>query len=343
MCSAEDAERGALERLAATVDDILFVLRMGPPLVVEYLSPSVGWLTGYGPEELVERPARILRAIHPHDRDRFRSFVERWLDADRRGQAQVRVQLRPATGEVRHVRIRTRPSSEPHGGPRRIVGIAAIVPGRSSDRGGSSDGEAFRLRELNHHLKNSMQLVSSLIYLQSTDARAEHERKALESARARVRSVGLLYETLLQEPDQAGIAMDRYLAHLVSPASHPLAAHRPDIRVDAEIERVVLDVDRAIACGLLVNELVANALKHAFPDEEGLIVIRLDQHEDTIELIVRDQGIGLPLVLPDEIPKLGLRLVHRLVAQLDGTLHVDRHRGTTVSIRFKARSPHPEG
>ena len=193
------------------------------------------------------------------------------------------------------------------------------------------------LKEIHHRVKNNLQVISSLLYLQSRQIRDPASMEMLQESQHRVRSMALVHERLYQAPDLARVNFAEYVRSLISYLfqSYSIAPHH--IRVNVDVEPVDLGIDVAIPCGLILNELVANSLKHAFPPgSDGEIAVAFRRAGDhTFRLTVRDTGVGLP---DDQDVwrngSLGLQLVETLVTQLEGTLDVDGRRGTRFSITF---------
>jgi PAS domain S-box-containing protein len=194
------------------------------------------------------------------------------------------------------------------------------------------------LKEIHHRVKNNLQIVSSLLYLQAR--RTEHSGaiSALRESRNRIKSMALIHEKLYQSPDLASVDMGEYTRSLVSDLQHSHIAEDTAVRLTVTIEDIPLGITEAIPCGLIINELVSNALKHAFPKgRAGEIVIQLLRRDaGQITLTVSDNGAGLPEQVDfRKSPSLGLTLINSLVEQLNGTIELDRRGGTTFTIAFR--------
>jgi PAS domain S-box-containing protein len=193
------------------------------------------------------------------------------------------------------------------------------------------------LKEIHHRVKNNLQIVSSLLFLQAT--RTEHPGavSALQESRGRVKSMALIHERLYASPDLASIDMGEYAGNLVSDLQHSYRTEGGLVRFTLDLEDIPLGITEAIPCGLIINELVCNALKHAFPKGKGgEITIRLQRKTgNRTTLIVSDNGIGFPEHMDfRKSPSLGLTLVNSLVDQLDGVIRLDKRGGTVFTIMF---------
>jgi two-component sensor histidine kinase len=212
----------------------------------------------------------------------------------------------------------------------------ALLEGEEKIRASLKEKEVL-LKEIHHRVKNNLQIVSSLLYMQA--AKTEHPGAvlALKESRARIKSMALIHERLYQSPNLASVDMGGYTRSLVSDLQHFYRTEESSVRLTVKIDDMPLGITEAIPCGLIINELVSNGLKHAFPKGgEGEITIQM-QKQDTnrIVLIVSDSGIGFPKDVDiRNSPSLGLTLVNSLVEQLDGTIELDRRGGTTFTIRF---------
>ncbi len=191
------------------------------------------------------------------------------------------------------------------------------------------------LKEIHHRVKNNLQVISSLLNLQSEFVADPSTKSLFRESQSRIRSMGLIHENLYRAGDLARVPAREYLRSLATSIQRSYGLAHVQLTVDTD--DVYLSMDEAIPVGLIVNELVSNAFKHAFPGErEGAIEVRLHAESDTTwELAVGDNGVGLPDGLSTERQgSLGLQLVHTLVRQLAGEVDVERNRGTRFVITF---------
>ncbi len=191
------------------------------------------------------------------------------------------------------------------------------------------------LKEVHHRVKNNLQLITSLLNLQACRIDDPQVARLFADSRDRVRSMALVHENLYQLGNFARVPMR---THLEAVAWHLFRAHSQQdgrIKLVMLVDDIQLDLDRAIPCGLIVNELVSNALKHAFPgDGEGIVTVRLELQDRLCRLTVSDNGIGTPATVNIETANtLGLQLVGDLAAQLKGRLiQVEQTEGTGFSV-----------
>jgi two-component sensor histidine kinase len=195
------------------------------------------------------------------------------------------------------------------------------------------------LREVHHRIKNNLQIISSLIDIQASSVEDPRVIEMFTDIQNRVIAMALIHETLYQSGDLRMVNMGAYVRTLAEQIfrSYNAPAHRIALQIRAE--EVMLDTNQAIPCGLILNELLSNCLKHAFPDEkEGEIHIELrSDAAPQMTLIVRDTGIGLPAGMESfHAETLGLQLVSSLTEQLGGTLKTESRDGTTFTLTFRA-------
>lgn len=192
------------------------------------------------------------------------------------------------------------------------------------------------LKEIHHRVKNNLQIISSLLHLQSEKLASPELAAVFIESQNRVKSMALLHENLYQSGNLSRIDVREYIKNLAAYLSQTYDPGSRGVALTVDVDDVSLDLDTAIPLGLIINELVTNALKHAFPDDEqGQIKVELRKGNEKHSLIVRDDGVGL-VELPEigQTKSLGLELVHNLVEQLDGALKVRSNPGTEFEITF---------
>ena len=191
------------------------------------------------------------------------------------------------------------------------------------------------LQEIHHRVKNNLQVISSLLDLQSQQLEESAMLEVFRESQNRVKSMALVHEKLYQSKNFAKINFAEYTESLVKYLFKAYELHSGNITLELYIDEVTLNIDTAIPCGLIINELVSNALKYAFPDNRaGTISISLHSganHHFT--LIIKDDGVGLPRDWDFKNAKsLGLQLVKVLTKQLKGTIEIDRSRGSQFRV-----------
>jgi PAS domain S-box-containing protein len=202
------------------------------------------------------------------------------------------------------------------------------------------------LQEIHHRVKNNLQVVSSLLSLQSNYVENEAALDMFEESQNRILSMALIHEKLYRSQDLARIDLAEYIQTLAGDLVRSYRARSGPVKLNVHAAGVFLSIDKAVPCGLIVNELVSNALKHAFPsngnsptngtdiDNEIRIDLSADA-ENRVTLLVGDNGVGFPQDLDVQtMDSLGLRLVHTLVSQLEGTLELQSDKGAKFRLAF---------
>ncbi len=197
------------------------------------------------------------------------------------------------------------------------------------------------LAEIHHRVKNNMQIVTSLLSLQSKDIKDERALSLIKNCEDRIKAMSLVHEKLYLSKDLSRIDFHNYMEDL---SARLFQAHRVDSRVvsfSSHIKDVSFNIETAIPLGLIINEIISNAIKHAFPEgRKGNIAVELTQNRKAEEytLTVTDDGIGFPEEIDyRNTETFGLQLVDMLTEQLGGTIKLDRSKGTAFKIVFKER------
>lgn len=192
------------------------------------------------------------------------------------------------------------------------------------------------LKEIHHRVKNNLQIISSIINLQSASIQDEQIVEILRESKNRIYTMATIHENLYQSEQFSSIQFNSYLKKLVGNILSSYNSTTLNITVHYHLEDIELSLDQAIPCGLIVNELLTNVVKYAFPDrDKGELTIELYQDNRKIKLIFADNGIGLPDDLDiQQTTTLGLQLVSTLINQLDGEFKLSTKKGTNFLITF---------
>jgi PAS domain S-box-containing protein len=193
------------------------------------------------------------------------------------------------------------------------------------------------LKEIHHRVKNNLQIISSLLSLQARYLKVPQAQHALEDSKNRIKSIALLHELLYQSKDIAKINFAQYIRSIVLQLFHAYNVDADTVTFEINADDRVLEIDAAIPFGLIINELVSNALKHAFPEgRRGKISVELSSDEVGVsKMIVGDDGIGFPKGIDWRMANsLGLKLVVTLAHQLSGTIELDQTAGARFTFTF---------
>ena len=193
------------------------------------------------------------------------------------------------------------------------------------------------LKRFYHRVKNNLMIISSLLNLQSRYIKDEESKNIFKESQNRTRSMALIHERLYQSTDLKRIDFGEYIRTLANDLYNTYVMDKSLITLNIDVDDVKLDINTSIPLGLIVNELVTNSLKHAFPPgKSGEIDIQFHTQDDKYLLEVKDNGIGFPKDINyQNTDSLGLRLINSLTEQIDGNIQLNNNSGTSFKIIFK--------
>ncbi|HEX3034165.1 MAG TPA: PAS domain S-box protein [Thermodesulfobacteriota bacterium] len=304
-----------------------------------YVSPNHKAVLGYKPRELIGRD--IFELIHPDDSKETRAEFQRAILTGSSGHSVFR--FKHKRGRWHWLESMGRVFRTSTGEFRGIIASRDITKQKQAEEQikASLEEKEILLKEIYHRVKNNLQLISSLLNLKLqyiTDGRAAEMFKETQN---RIRSMALIHAQLYQSNNLAMIDLERYIQSLANNLFSMYGVSSDAIRLEVDVNNVLLDIDRAIPCGLIINELVSNSLKYAFPkNKKGRIRIML-RRDDSVSrlytLIVEDNGVGFPNDLDfRNTESLGLQIVMDLVEQMEGKIGLDRNGGTLFKITFSS-------
>jgi two-component sensor histidine kinase len=194
------------------------------------------------------------------------------------------------------------------------------------------------LREVNHRVGNSLQIIASLLHLQANSAAQDDVKAALTNAMGRVAAVAQVHRRLYTSHDLKSVLLNQYLEALLEDLRRSAEGNKMS-RLTLQAEAIEIDPDRAVAIGIIVNELVMNAVKYAYPDGAGPIHVELKAEGDELVLSIADDGVGLNVKADPRSTGMGQRIVSAMAAKLDANVTRDpAHPGTRIVLRFR-RNP----
>ncbi len=305
-----------------------------------YYSPQYFQMLGYHPDELPHTVDTWTALMHPDDLPWVLELLDRHF-ANPAVCYEFDYRLRTKTGDWKWVadygKVVARDAT---GKPLRMIGTHRDVSDRkhAQDRiAASLQEKEVLLKEIHHRVKNNLQIVDGLLKMQSRRSTDPQASAVLRDSQSRIASIALVHEKLYRSEDLANIDFGQYLRDLTIHLFESYNVSSDRIQLRNRVNGVHLEIETAIPCGLIVNELVSNSLKYAFPaDRSGSIVIDLRQIAvDHFTLIVEDDGIGLPPTFNiHQTRSLGMTLIQGLVEQLEGTLAIATSPGTKFTISF---------
>jgi two-component sensor histidine kinase len=191
------------------------------------------------------------------------------------------------------------------------------------------------LREVNHRVGNSLQIIASLLHLQANSSTEDDVKAALTNAMGRVAAVAQVHRRLYTSHDLKSVLLNQYLGALLEDLRRSAEGNRMS-RLTLRSEPIEIDPDRAVAIGIIVNELVMNAVKYAYPEGAGPIDVNLTAQGDDLVLSIADQGVGLNARSDPRSTGMGQRIVTAMASKLDASVERDpAHAGTKIVLRFR--------
>ena len=332
---AEAALRESEEKyrnLVESISDVIYAIDGNG--TITYVSPVVKNVFGYEPDELVGR--NFLELVHKEDQ----GLLMTRLSELREGNIKYTdYRMIDKQGDSKWVRTLTNPVIEKGvfmGARGALVDITERKKAEKKIAASLREKEVL-LREIHHRVKNNMQIISSLLRLQSRSIEDEKMREVFNESQSRIRSMSLIHEKLYESKDFSRVDFSDYIGKMVTHLFVIYQINAQDVHFTVEAKDIHLDITKAIPCGLIINELVSNALKYAFPKgKKGELIIRMTEDESgKYHLSVKDTGIGLtPDIDIGKTATLGFQIITDLVRQLSGTIELKRDKGTEFRIVF---------
>ncbi|MGM0771831.1 MAG: histidine kinase dimerization/phosphoacceptor domain -containing protein [Halobacteriota archaeon] len=301
---------------------------------VEFVSDNITQY-GYSLEEFTSGKVLYGNIIHPEDRkivwDELQSCAEE-------GKTNFHKDYRILTknGEVRWIHEDTYIQRNEEGDITYFQGTILDITERVEAEESLKAMEDVRTKEIHHRIKNNLQVVSGMLYLESLKFRYHEVIDSFRDSENRVRSIALIHEKLYQSKDLVSLDFADYIKNLTDHLFHSYSVEQEDVKLVLNVEGVFLGMDSAVPLGIIINELTSNALQHAFGNgEKGEIRIEFHKDNDVFELIISNTGKPFPEHIDfKNTESLGLQLVTNLTAQIDGEIELDRTNGTKFKLTF---------
>jgi len=340
---AEEVLHTSEERYRLLVENANEVIAVAQDGMLKFVNRMAIDLTGYSEQDLTSRP--FPEFVHPDDRGMVVEHYLRRLKGDV-SQSRYDFRLMARDGSIKWLEIGA-VLIDWEGKPATLNFFSDITERKRTEealRDSLTEKEVL-LREVHHRVKNNLSAIIGLITMGQTEVKDAATATLMKELESRIRAMLFIHEGLYRSENLARIAFQGYLETLLSHL-HSSFASQGAVRFSVAAAGVELGLDAAVPCGLIVNEWVTNAFKHAFPgdqprpgEKECAITVSAEQNGGATTLTVADNGVGLPADLDWAATKtMGLRLVQMLGQhQLGGTIEVDRARGTRFTLTFNAR------
>ncbi len=325
--------------LSLVTDNMLNVVaHINSEGIFQYISPSVENVLGYEPHDILNKSVfEFIEFTHPDDLEKVTSTFMKANFSYLPGGVQHR--FRRADGSYIWIESLGNPLFDEN---KKYQGVVFSMTDIDSLKNAeenfrtSLEAKELLLRELHHRVKNNMQIISSLLSLQSQHIKDKRDLKIFESSQTRVKTMALIYEELYSTQDFTHINLGEYIQNLTKELLTSYIANPRRIKLTVNVEKFKMELETAIPLGLLINEIISNSLTYAFPgDRKGEIIVNLEKNDDKFVLAVSDNGVGIPDDINFEKAKtLGFQLINNLVNQLDGEIKLDTTKGTAFTVKF---------
>jgi PAS domain S-box-containing protein len=341
VATALQVSESRFQNLATNVPGMLyrFIQDASGAQRMEYVSPACRDLWEVDPEAAIADGGELLlQLVHPDDAVSLANSIA--LSAASLNTWRWEGRIVTPTGRVKWIQGIAKPDGAADDS---IIwdGITIDITERKQAQNqlrASLHEKDLLLKEIHHRVKNNLQVVGSLLWLQANTIQDPNIRQLFEESQNRLYSMALIHEQLYRSSNLSEIDFGDYLRDLVENLIESYSDHRDRLETIVQVESIAVNVETASACGLLVTELVSNALKYAFPEgRSGQLAIHCHRDMDQqFWLTVQDNGVGLPSDLEQRKAKsLGLQLVDRLAQQLNATIHISTSPGTCFQFRFQ--------
>ncbi len=318
----------SLRVVMETVPDYIVALDQdGAVLYINRVPP------GFNRDEVIG--TRIAEYLEPASQEIRNQLVEQVIRTGEKCEAEL-ADIHSRTYLTRFIPLKDR------GQKVRVLAVGTDISGHKQTEAQLKDSlkeNKVMLKELQHRVKNSLQVVASLLDLRTDSIQDKHAIDTINECRNSIRSLALVYENLYAANGLSQINLGDHIRELTTYLFHSYGANSDAITLKFNADHILMSVDKAIPCSLIINELVSNSLTHAFPaGQKGEIGIDLRLSGDSrATVIVKDTGVGIPTNVDFRNPQsLGLRLVKRLTEQLEGEIELERTGGTTFKIVFQS-------
>jgi PAS domain S-box-containing protein len=305
------------------------------------VNPALEEILGYSAAELTHMSFCDL--THPEDIQEDWQLFQEVLNGQR-DRYHLEKRYIHRSGKVVWCRLAVSAVRDPEGKNLFIIGICEDITEEKRAKlqiQAALQEKEVLLREIHHRVKNNLQIISSLLRLQADQIKSRKYARVFKDAGSRIQAMSLIHEGLYQSNNLAAVDLKQYLHNLISNLFHSYGVNPESIRANIRAEGIRLNLDDAVLCGLIINELVTNSLKYAFPKgRSGEIEIHFSQTRKYTQLRVSDNGVGLPPNFDfKETQSLGLQLVATLTDQLQGKIQLRSKPGTTFIITFPRSEP----
>lgn len=304
--------------------------------ILKYISPSCEQVLGYAPDDLIGKSFRTL--IHPHDLSEISHNLKKALAS----QGSVRLQYRIKNAQGEYIFLET--IGKPVFNDKSVKGfiyssrdITEQIKSAEFVKSSLQEKETL-LREIHHRVNNNFQIISSLLNIQAINVVDPWDQALFKESQSRVRAMAMVHEKLYRSDNLSSIDFSDYIKLLITDLVYEYHHTLSKIELDLDIEEIDLNIETAVPCGLIINELVSNSLKNTYPSG-GKITLKLNREQEKYVLLVGDNGRSGEN--DDSTNDLGVKLVNMLLTQLDGQMEIMSGEGNFYRIIFRELNYEP--
>ncbi|MEW5814868.1 MAG: PAS domain S-box protein [Spirochaetota bacterium] len=328
-------------RLNTLIDNLLgFAYRCAydPEWTMEYLSEGIFNMTGYPAHEFIGNRVRSFNSIiEPSDRQQVRDNIQKMIAVKRPYILEYRIHA--SSGSIRWVWEKGRGVFDANGELTALEGFITDITERKQAEQrmlASLQEKEVLLQEIHHRVKNNLQIISSMLNLQTDFIKDKDDLQWIVNSQNRIHTMALIHEHLYQSENITCIRVKDYFSDLIRHFQETFRLAKKKITFTADIEELSLGIDKAIPLGLITNEIMLNSLKHAFPDKkEGTLSLKMYKENDRVIFIIKDNGIGFQNNNSAySRAGLGIKLIDSLVRQLKGGFEITSEHGLAWKLHF---------
>ncbi|MFU2192264.1 PAS domain S-box protein [Methanobacterium sp. MZD130B] len=302
--------------------------------IITEISPSIERYSNYKPNELIGKPVQLVYS-DPEDRNELLKAIEEDGEV-----SDYEVTLVNKNNELLNISVNAHYLFNSQNQPIGIEGSLRDISDRKKVELAlrkSLEEKELLVKEIHHRVKNNLMVISSLLNLQSRYIKDKKALSMFRESQNRAKSMALIHERLYRSTDLKSIDFGDYIRTLAMDLYRTYVTEPERVKIDMNVENIMIDINTAIPLGLIINELLSNSMKHAFPGKkEGEINLEFGIKDDEHFLIIRDDGIGFPSDVDyKNTSSLGLQLVNTLTRQINGEIELDATNGTKFIIKFK--------
>ena len=277
-----------------------------------------------------------LQFLHPLDRE----IVSQTLNPENLHAKEFELETRviSTTGQLYHLNLKASIESR-EGKSKRAIGLTWDVSREKKVQQNLEEALEDRevmYKELHHRIKNNLQMVNSLLYIRGTHTTNEELREFIKDTSTKINSISAIHEKLLQLSPMNQLKINDYLVTLCDNIVKTYSDRKRTFTLDINVISELFDVDTALNIGLIINEILSNTIKYAYPEEGGLIIVSLHRQDDQYILRAKDKGVGISDEKRANLKSsYGMQLIELFVRQIDGKMKIQHQNGTSYTIRFK--------